>query len=213
VTRPSDLTDFDYGARMTGQATRDPRLERTQATVLTAVRRLLDTEGPLAVTFGRVSRETGVSRTTLYRHWAGPSELLADAWSRVAPPNTVAHTADLRADLVELFVGVRDMVESPTMRRSLPALLAAAQGDRVIATLHARFVQDRRQPIVDRLDEARRSGDLAADADPDLLVDLLSGPLFYRQLLRHEHTPDARVIALVDAVLSIARPPRPVGVQ
>lgn len=192
---------------MTGQATRDPRLERTQATVLAAVRRLLDSEGPLAVTFGRVSRETGVSRTTLYRHWAGPSEMLADAWARVAPPNTVAHTADLRADLIELFTGVRDVVESATMRRSLPALLAAAQDDPVIATLHAQFVRDRRQPIVDRLDAARRAGDLAPDADPDLLVDLVSGPLFYRQLMRHEHTPDTRVAALVDAVLAIARPP------
>ena len=190
---------------MTGPATRDPRLERTRATVLAAVRRLLDSEGPHAVTFGRVSRETGVSRTTLYRHWAGPSELLAEAWARAVPPNTVAHSADLRADLIELFTGVRDVVESATMRRSLPALLAAAHDDPVIATLHAEFVRDRRQPIVDRLDEAKRAGALAAHADPDLLVDLLSGPLFYRQLLRREHTPDARVAALVDAVLSIAR--------
>lgn len=190
---------------MTGRATRDPRLDRTQATVLAAVRRLLNSEGPRAVTFGRVSRETGVSRTTLYRHWPGPSELLADAWAQVVPHNDVAHSADLRADLIQLFTGVRDVVESATMRRSLPALLATAQEDRVIARLHAAFVRDRRQPIIDRLDAARRAGDLAPDADPDLLVDMLSGPLFYRQLLRHEHTPDARVVALVDAVLSVAR--------
>jgi AcrR family transcriptional regulator len=190
---------------MTGHATRDPRLERTQATVLAAVRSLLQSEGPHAVTFGRVSRETGVSRTTLYRHWAGPSALLADAWAQVVPPNAVAHSPDLRDDLIELFTGVRDVVESATMRRSLPAFLAAAQDDPVIARLHAEFVRDRRQPIVDRLDEARRAGDLAPGADPDLLVDLVSGPLFYRQLLRREDTPDERVIALVDAVLSIAR--------
>lgn len=174
--------------------------------MLAAVRRLLNSEGPHAVTFGRVSRESGVSRTTLYRHWAGPSELLADAWALVVPPNTVAHSADLRADLIELFTGVRDVVESATMRRSLPALLAAAQDDPVIATLHAGFVRDRRQPIIDRLEAARRAGDLAPDADPDMLVDLLSGPLFYRQLLRHEHTPDERVAALVDAALFVARP-------
>ena len=190
---------------MTGRAPRDPRLDRTEATVLAAVRRLLDSEGPQAVTFGRVSREAGVSRTTLYRHWAGPSELLADAWARVVPPNVVAHGPDLRADLVELFIGVRDVVESVTMRRSLPALLAAAHDDPVIAQLHAAFVGDRRRPIVDRLEEARRAGDLAPDADPDLLVDLLSGPLFYRQLMRREPTSDERVVAVVDAVLRIAR--------
>ncbi|HEV7760669.1 MAG TPA: TetR/AcrR family transcriptional regulator [Acidimicrobiales bacterium] len=190
---------------MTGGAPRDPRLDRTEATVLAAVRRLLDSEGPQAVTFGRVSREAGVSRTTLYRHWAGPSELLADAWARVVPPNEVARSDDLRADLVELFIAVRDVVESVTMRRSLPALLAAAHDDPVIARLHAAFVDDRRRPIVDRLEEARRAGDLAPDADPDLLVDLLSGPLFYRQLMRREPTSDERVVAVVDAVLKIAR--------
>ena len=190
---------------MTGHATPDPRPGRTRATVLAAVRRLLRSEGPGAVTFGRVSRESGVSRTTLYRHWPGPSELLAEAWARAVPPNRVAHTADLRADLVALFLGVRDLVESPTMRRSLPALLAAARDDPVLARLHADFVRDRRQPIVDRLLAARRDGELGPQADPDLLVDLLSGPLFYRQLLRHERTSDAGVVALVDAVLAMAR--------
>ena len=207
MDRDQDLTR-SYGAPMTGQVTRDPRLARTRETVLSAVRRLLRSEGPEAVTFGRVSRETGVSRTTLYRHWDGPSDLLADAWARVAPPNTVAQTSDLRADLIELFLGVRDTVESATMRRSLPALLAAAHDDPVISRLHADFVRDRRQPIIDRLEEARRAGDLAPHADPDLLVDLLSGPLFYRQLLRRQHTPNDRVVVLVDAVLSLARATR-----
>jgi AcrR family transcriptional regulator len=174
--------------------------------VLAAVQRLRRTEGPEAVTFGRVSRESGVSRTTLYRHWPNPSGLLADAWARVDPPNLVADTADVRGDLVGLFLVVRDAVESTTMRRSLPALLAAAQDDAVIADLHASFVRDRRQPIIDRLDAARRTGEIAHDADVDLLVDLLSGPLFYRQLLRRQRTSDGQVAALVDAVLSVARP-------
>ena len=48
---------------------RDARVERTVAKVLAAAHRLLETEGLGSVTFGRISRETGVSSTTLYRHW------------------------------------------------------------------------------------------------------------------------------------------------
>jgi hypothetical protein len=77
-------------------------------------------------------------------------------------------------------VGVRDVVESSTMRCSLPALLMAAQRDSVISALHARFVQDRRAPIVERLQVAIAEGQISPDADADLLVDLLSGPIFYR---------------------------------
>jgi AcrR family transcriptional regulator len=185
---------------------RDARVERTVAKVLAAAHRLLETEGLGSVTFGRVSRETGVSRTTLYRHWSSPSALISEAWGRVAPSNQVSHTDDLQDDLVAVFRAVRDVVESSTMRRSLPALLVAAQRDPIISSLHARFVQDRRQPIVERLRAAVADGQIRADADPELLVDLLSGPIFYRQLLRRTRTSDHDVRAMVAAALASVRP-------
>jgi AcrR family transcriptional regulator len=193
-------------------ARRDARVERTVAKVLAAAHRLLETEGLASVTFGRVSRETGVSRTTLYRHWSNPSALISDAWARVAPSNRVSHTAGLEDDLVTVFRAVRDVVESSTMRRSLPALLVAAQRDPVISSLHAQFVRDRRQPIVERLRAAIAAGEIRADADPELLVDLLSGPIFYRQLLRRTRTSDHDVRAMVAAVLASVHPAeRPSG--
>lgn len=202
------MTLRGYGAAVPVASRRDARVERTVRTVLRTVHRLLESEGLASVTFGRVSRESGVSRTTLYRHWSSPSELISDAWARVAPSNAVAHTPDLQADLVELFTAVRDVAESATMRRSLPALLVAAQRDPVIASLHAEFVRSRRQPIVDRLRAGVAQGQVAPDADLELVVDLLSGPIFYRQLIRRERTPDADVEAIVSTVLETVRPVR-----
>ena len=196
---------------MAVSAPRDARVERTVAKVLAAAHRLLETEGLASVTFGRVSRETGVSRTTLYRHWSSPSELISEAWATVAPPNRVPHTDDLEDDLVAVFRAVRDVVESSTMRRSLPALLLAAQRDTVISSLHARFVRDRRQPIVDRLRAAVAQGQIRADADPEMLVDLLSGPIFYRQLLRRTRTSDEDVRTMVAAALASVRPANRAG--
>jgi AcrR family transcriptional regulator len=193
---------------MAVSARHDARVERTVAKVLAAAHRLLETEGLASVTFGRVSRETGVSRTTLYRHWSNPSELISEAWARVAPSNCVSNTAVLEDDLVAVFQAVRDVVESSTMRRSLPALLVAAQRDPVISALHAQFVRDRRQPIVERLRVAITEGEIRADADPELLVDLLSGPIFYRQLLRRTRTSDRDVRAMVAAALASVLPDR-----
>jgi AcrR family transcriptional regulator len=192
-------------------APKDARVERTVARVLAAAHRLLETEGLASVTFGRVSRETGVSRTTLYRHWSGPSELISQAWATVAPSNLVPRTADLEADLVAVFRAIRDVVESSTMRRSLPALLVAAQRDPVISSLHVQFVRDRRQPIVDRLRSAIADGQISADADAELLVDLLSGPIFYRQLLRRMRTSDDDVSAMVAAALASVRSAKRAG--
>jgi hypothetical protein len=67
-------------------------------------------------------------------------------------------------------------------------------------------VQDRRQPIVERLRAAIDDGQIRGDADPELLVDLLSGPIFYRQLLRRTRTSDDDVRAMVAAALASVRP-------
>ena len=185
---------------------RDARVERTLTRVLDAVHRLLKSEGLASVTFGRISRETGVSRTTLYRHWSSPSALISEAWASVAPSNRVAHTHELYDDLVGLFRALRDVVESSTMRKSLPALLVAAQHDPVISSLCAEFIHDRRQPIVERIQAAIADGQIAADADAELVVDMLSGPIFYRQLLRRTRTSDDDVRMSVAAVLASVRP-------
>jgi AcrR family transcriptional regulator len=190
----------------------DPRVARTCAVVLEAAHRLLVAEGVDGVTFARISRETGVSRTTLYRHWSNPSQLVRDAWSNAVPELVQHESGDLHADLVGLFTGLRDSVESAVMRRSLPSLIEAAHADPTVAALHAGFVTERRRPIVARIQQAVADGDLAPSTDVELLTDLLSGAIFYRRLLRHASTSDAEVHRLVDAVLATAanlmqRPP------
>jgi hypothetical protein len=133
--------------------------------------------------------------------------LISDAWAQVSPPNKIAHTPDLSDDLVELFLAVRDVVESSTMRRSLPVLLVSAQRDPVLSSLHTEFVRSRRQPIIERLRVSVAQGQLVADTDPELMVDLLSGAVFYRQLLRREPTSDDDVRAIVATVLAGVTPP------
>ena len=186
---------------------RDPRVDRTTAKVLAAARRLLETEGLQAVTFARLSRETGASRSTLDRHWASPTEVISDAWAQVAPVIAIPHSDDLEADLAGHLRRVRDAVESPLMVRSLPALLAAAQDNPVLARLHTDYVASRRRPLVDRLVAARDAGRLGPDTDVELVVDLLSGPLFYRVLLRRAPTSDAEIESLVQSALAAPRAP------
>jgi hypothetical protein len=50
--------------------------------------------------------------------------------------------------------------------------------------------------------EAVERGELADTTDPDLAVDLLVGPLFYRALIRQIPTDRAAVSRIVDHALS-----------
>ena len=57
---------------------------------------LLQTKGVLAVTHGAIGRETGISRSTLYRHWPKLDDLRNAAFARAtqggtSPPRLMAH--------------------------------------------------------------------------------------------------------------------------
>jgi hypothetical protein len=55
--------------------------------------------------------------------------------------------------------------------------------------------------LVDVLAEAVKSGELPADADPDLLADALVSPIVMRRLMFLELFDPERVPALVDQIL------------
>jgi len=57
----------------------DPRVAETREVVLTAARRLISDEGQDAVTPTRLMAMTGVSRSTIYRHWADPKAIIFEA--------------------------------------------------------------------------------------------------------------------------------------
>ena len=79
----------------------DKRVERSKASVLAETYRQLTQSGLSGVSIDEVSRASGVSKTTIYRHWPSRSALLIDACSRLGgaypPPDTGTVQADLHA--------------------------------------------------------------------------------------------------------------------
>ncbi len=88
------------------------------------------------------------------------------------------------------------------IRRSAAELIAAAAGDERIDEAFAASLTSVRAATLDVAEKARRSGELAADADGDLLLDLLDGALYYRLLWRNQRLTQAEVEPLVDLVLA-----------
>ncbi len=57
----------------------DPRVVRTRARVLSIVRDILASDGPMAVTHSSVARRAGVGRQTVYNHWPTREALVVEA--------------------------------------------------------------------------------------------------------------------------------------
>ncbi|MDQ0383704.1 AcrR family transcriptional regulator [Streptomyces sp. DSM 42143] len=180
------------------------RGEPMRRAVLAAAVDLLSTQGLAGTTVGAVARSAGVHETSVYRRWGTRENLILDALTtELDSALPVPDTGCVRDDLLGFF-------------SSLAALLGTAQG-RALLRLSVEnddTLEDRRGPYwSERLDRAvvmvRRGvdrGELAADTDPALLVEAVSGPLFVRVLLSGAPLDEALVRGLVDLALEGARP-------
>lgn len=146
----------------------------TTEAVLRAALALVLTEGASSLTPQRLHQETGVSRSTVYRHWPTPHAVL-QALIEVAPEPPPVPTGDLRADLHAAVDALCDRLRDKPVAAFLRALVAAADADPDAAELRHRYVEDLLEPfrsVLRDLPAGRRDEVLAVVAAP-LLVDAL----------------------------------------
>ncbi len=151
----------------------------TLEAVLRAAFELLVTEGPEALTPTRLHQETGVARTTIYRHWPTPAALveviLARATERVDLDRL---TGDLAHDLEVALSTITDRFAHRPVRALYRAMRSHGTDEEPLAR---RYLEGLVAPVRDVISAAVDAGDLVGDVD-DLTAELC-GPLFFRYLL------------------------------
>jgi Tetracyclin repressor-like, C-terminal domain len=87
----------------------------------------------------------------------------------------------------------------------MAAFIDAAERDRTLANLHIELTNRRRQPMMRILAAVAHRGEIPADTDLELVVDLLAAPLFYRRFIAHRPIPAHMPAAIGDHVLAALR--------
>lgn len=148
----------------------------TVTTVLTAALELLLSEGSGALTAQRLHQATGVSRSTIYRHWPTPTAVLG-ALIEVAPTPPRDFSGDLSADLHAEVDTLCNRLRDKPVGTFLQALTATAATDPAAVELRHRYVGDLLAPFhaVLRAAGVRRTEaeDVVAAVVSPLLVDAL----------------------------------------
>jgi AcrR family transcriptional regulator len=165
---------------------------------------LLRTGGAAGLTIDAIAEAAGVGRQTIYRWWPSKGAVAAEAMARgaraIVPARDTGSVADdLTQFLTDSFAGLED----PGLRRALRQLISAAQTDEHVAEVIADFTAQRRAALRALLERGRANGDLPADADLGLLVDIAYGVLWYRLLIGHAPL-DARAARDLSAYLLAA---------
>ena len=171
--------------------------------VLSAAGRLLIEEGIQAITFERIAKEAGASKTTLYKWWASPGALAAEAYFLQSEPALeFPDTGDLHADLVAQITSFIRLLTHGGAGKPITELIGAAQTDPDLADAWSHtYALPRRELARARLRAAQRHGDLPADADLDIVIDQLWGACYHRLLVLKVPLDDLDVERLVASAI------------
>ena len=158
------------------------------------------------VTIEAVAQRAGVARSTVYRRYPCKTDLLVDAAARLTDEvRSVPDTGTIEGDLLEVGRQLRHMLTATQVGRTVPAAIAAAARHPELATAHRAMVRQRRGEFKVVIARAVERGELPTDVDPDLLLDLVLAPLFYRVLLSGEPFTDRHLRRLVRTAVAGAR--------
>ncbi|MFV2095908.1 MULTISPECIES: TetR/AcrR family transcriptional regulator [unclassified Micromonospora] len=174
-----------------------------------------------AVGYGRMSieavaRRAGVGKTAVYRRWGSKLEMVIGIVSEVALGVTaVPDTGSLRGDLELVLTIAARALRHPLAGQIVPDLLAEAARNPAIAQTLQAALRDNQRGIGSLVtNRAVRRGELPADTDPDFVVDLMVGPLYWRLAVARTPLPRgyvARLAASVAAALTAGAAADPAG--
>lgn len=184
----------------------DPRVERTRELVVGHVRELIRAEGFHAVTPQRIAADTGVSRSTLHRHWPDIRSLLIDAVTLPEPIVETPLLGDLRLDLgVDLHQLRLRLGDRQTL-----AVIVSMLGESLFDDGFAAILRSHAETHLDRLRRvlaaAHDAGILRPDIDVAVAAASLAGPLFFRRLVLGEAITAEFVDAVIDGFIAAHTP-------
>ncbi len=186
----------------------DKRVQRSKEAVLASTYALLSEGGIGGVSMDEVSRRSGVSKTTIYRHWPSRSALLMTACATMGSPPEVPNTDSFKGDLDALVGDVAEQLRSARWPAILPSIIDAAERDPELATLHASLHAAMMTPFLTVAERAQARGDFPAGVTAAELIASLLGPLFYRRWFSKEPIGSNFAASAVARVLASCDPDR-----
>jgi AcrR family transcriptional regulator len=182
----------------------DKRVERSKAAVLAETYRQLKMSGISGVSIDEVSRVSGVSKTTIYRHWPSRSALLIDACSRLGKVYPVPDKGTLRADLRALAKALAEQLQSAAWASVYPSIIDAAERDPEIAAMQSGLHQAFMVPFQFIVERAKDRGEIKPNKRATDLIAAVVGPLFYRRWFSKEVIDDRFIGTIIDAAVKVA---------
>ena len=145
----------------------------------------------------------GVGKSALYRRWASKQEMALAVLAEFSVDQAPApDTGSLRGDIRESLDAVARWLSHPRFSRILPDLVAEmARNPELSALVESMIGQPRRDRGMVILQRAMRRGELAADTDIDIAMDLIAAPVYWRLTVRDAEAEPGYLDKLTDMLV------------
>ena len=179
----------------------DKRVARSKAAVLAETYRQLTQSGISGVSIDEVSHVSGVSKTTIYRHWPSRSALLIDACSRLGNAHEAPNTGTLKGDVLVLAKHLAQQLEVAPWASVYPSIIDAAERDPEIAKMQSELQKGFMAPFNIVVERAKLRGEISKGTAAADLIAAVVGPLFYRRWFSKEAIDGRFVNAIIASAI------------
>ena len=161
-----------------------PREVRLDGAILAATLELVAEVGIHDFRMDDVAERAGVGKAAIYRRYRSKDELVTATVAALVSEITVPDTGSTREDLLALMHDAVEVYRDPVKAGVMPSLVGAMpQRPELARAIRDGFLARRRAALRAVLDRGVARGDLRADLDVELALDVLGGALFYRLLV------------------------------
>jgi AcrR family transcriptional regulator len=187
------------------------RSERSRRAILGAAVELVHEVGYQRLTVEAIAARAGVGKQTIYRWWPSKGAVVLDGLLAAVgeDPDEVSlpDTGDIAADLRGVVRAIVAEQADPKLSGTTRALMVEIQEDAELAEqVVDRMLAPHLAALADRLRAAQAAGQLRADVDATVAVELIVGPLFHRWLLRTAPLTEAWADTVTDLALRALAP-------
>lgn len=181
-----------------------PRDPKCDAAIVSATLRLLAESGYGALTMEAVAAQAGVGKATLYRRFPNKQQLVIEAVATLNEQPEPAGDLGVRDELVALLEAIRRKSSSSLAARIWPRLVGeSVDNPDLMSSYREQVLLPRRARFAAVLRRGLDEGLLRADLDVEHAIDLLIGPMAYRNMLSAAAPPGPDLAArIVDDVLA-----------
>lgn len=184
-----------------------PLSTNARAQMLAAAADIVVSDGMSKLSIDEVARQSGVAKTTIYRHFSGKNELVVAALDDMltATVEDPPDTGTLRGDLIEFLKVVLPNFANRRLQLLYLEMMVARAHDAELHELSESMMTGRGLTLFAIIGRARDRGEIDAELDAISAFAFVEGPLVLRSLAFPEGLAALDVESYVDRILGTLR--------